>query len=203
MITLKIQDEVGIVLHLDELNSLIVKLMNSLLLCLLILGFSCNNDDNTPENPVDALPPATQTGEQTFGCLIDGKPFFPDKFGGGWPTAFYQISEGGYTSVIRASRRNDEPSKSISIGALDIEGFSETTYILKTEQAGEIHGKYLIGGGINYRGTTNSENTGTLTITRFDEQQHIISGTFEFTVQDENGIQIKITNGRFDLNYSN
>ncbi|KAB5491377.1 hypothetical protein [Flagellimonas hadalis] len=69
--------------------------MNYLLLWLLILGFSCNNDDDTLGNPMDALPPATQTGEQTFGCLIDGRPFFPDKFGGGRPTAFYQISEGG------------------------------------------------------------------------------------------------------------
>lgn len=177
--------------------------MNSLLLCLLILGFSCNNDDNTPENPVDALPPATQTGEQTFGCLIDGKPFFPDKFGGGRPTAFYQISEGGYTSVIRASRRNDEPSKSISIGALDIEGFSETTYQLKSEVSGNLYGLYLLDGGIVLDSPTTDLSPGTLTITRFDDQEHIISGTFEFTVQGNNGEQIKITEGRFDLNYSN
>lgn len=172
-------------------------------MCLLILGFSCNNDDNTPENPVDAPPPATQTGEQTFGCLIDGKPFFPDKFGGGRPTAFYQISEGGYTSVIRTSRRNDEPSKSISIGALDIEGFSETTYQLKSEVSGNLYGLYLLDGGIVLDSPTTDLSPGTLTITRFDDQEHIISGTFEFTVQDEDGIQIKITDGRFDLNYSN
>lgn len=152
---------------------------------------------------MDALPPATQTGEQTFGCLIDGRPFFPDKFGGGRPTAFYQISEGGYTSVIRASRRNDEPLKSISIGALDIESFSETTYQLKSEVSGNLYGLYLLDGGIVLDSQTTDLSPGRLTITRFDDQEHIISGTFEFTVQGNNGELIKITDGRFDLNYSN
>ena len=51
--------------------------------------------------------------------------------------------------------------------------------------------------------STGGNGYGTLTITRFDDQEHIISGTFEFTVQGNNGELIKITDGRFDLNYSN
>ncbi|MGH2649337.1 MAG: hypothetical protein ACRDE8_17285, partial [Ginsengibacter sp.] len=30
-----------------------------------------------PGNPVDQLPPATQTGANTFGCLINGEVFLP------------------------------------------------------------------------------------------------------------------------------
>ncbi len=36
--------------------------------------FSCNNDD---ENTQQQLPPITTTGENTFGCIIDGKLFYP------------------------------------------------------------------------------------------------------------------------------
>ena len=39
--------------------------------------------------------------------------------------------------------------------------------------------------------STGENGYGTLTITRFDDQEHIISGTFEFTVQGNNGELIK------------
>lgn len=56
---------------------------------LVMLLAACNNDDDAlTKNPSDELPPATQTGEQTFGCLTDGKPFFPGRFGGNRPSAF-------------------------------------------------------------------------------------------------------------------
>ena len=34
----------------------------------------CKNDDDTPANPIDQLPLATQTGENTFGYLENGEP---------------------------------------------------------------------------------------------------------------------------------
>jgi len=45
------------------------------ILLLLLTTFTlscCNNDDDNPQNPLDQLPPATQTGANTFGCLING-----------------------------------------------------------------------------------------------------------------------------------
>lgn len=180
-----------------------MKLHNNLLLFLLILVLSCNNDDEAPENPADRLPPATQTGEQTFGCLIDGKPFFPDKIGGGRPTAFYQFVDGTYTLGISASRTGDEPSKSLSIGALDVDGLNEVSYQLKSEVKGNFYGLFLLDGGIVLDSPTTDTLPGKLIITRFDDVDHIISGTFEFTVIGTEGEQIKITDGRFDLNYSN
>ncbi|WP_445736418.1 hypothetical protein [Mariniflexile sp.] len=35
---------------------------------------NCKNDDDTPTNPIDQLPIATQTGENTFGYLNNGNP---------------------------------------------------------------------------------------------------------------------------------
>ena len=46
---------------------------NTLLLALLLLLIGCSSDSN----PEDGLPAATQTGANTFGCLIDGKLYKP------------------------------------------------------------------------------------------------------------------------------
>ncbi|WP_136465009.1 hypothetical protein [Flagellimonas onchidii] len=170
---------------------------------LLALATACNNDDNSaPENPADALPSATQTGEGTFGCLIDGKPFFPSR-GQHRPSAFYQFVRGAYTLGISASRQTGSGEKFISVGlsALDIEGLEETTYSLISEQSGSFSGIYLLGGGIVLDATTTGETPGVLTITHFTDE--IVSGTFAFTVLDKDGTEIKITDGRFDLKYTN
>jgi len=43
----------------------------------LLALISCSKDDNKPTNPTDQLPPATQIGANTAGCLLDGKAFLP------------------------------------------------------------------------------------------------------------------------------
>ncbi|TYC08776.1 hypothetical protein ES677_14145 [Bizionia gelidisalsuginis] len=51
--------------------------MKKLLLLLTVtLTLSCcnNDDDTTPTNPIDQLPPTTQTGANTFGFLVNGEP---------------------------------------------------------------------------------------------------------------------------------
>lgn len=46
---------------------------NILFILLLTLLNSCSSDDdNNQQNPVLQLPAATQTGANTFGCLLDG-----------------------------------------------------------------------------------------------------------------------------------
>ena len=45
------------------------------LLLIALLATACNSDD--PVDPASLLPPITMTGENTFGCLIDGKFFRP------------------------------------------------------------------------------------------------------------------------------
>ncbi|WP_299362001.1 hypothetical protein [Winogradskyella sp.] len=177
---------------------------------LLLLSFlvftatSCNNDDdNNSQNPIDQLPPATQTGEQTFGCLINGEPFVPPSFGNNAPSAFYQFVDGAYTFNISGSKGGGPSLQSISIGGIDVSALQEITYTLFEEDSNNHYGRYNIGGGITFSGTSTTENPGTLTITNFDPDNFIISGTFEFTVLDNDGNEINITNGRFDMNYTN
>ena len=56
-------------------------------------------------------------------------------------------------------------------------------------------------GGKRYLSNVNS---GTLTITRYDQANRIISGTFELTAfnKDNPNETIEITEGRFDINWS-
>lgn len=52
--------------------------MKHFFLLLLTLSLSgCSKDDDRPINPIDQLPPATQTGANTFGALLDGEAFIP------------------------------------------------------------------------------------------------------------------------------
>ena len=75
----------------------------TILLLFLIFIFGCSDDDNKPSNPIDKLPPATQTGQGTFACLVDGKPFIDTS---GYPNnlnfnCFYQYVDGGYYFSIQ------------------------------------------------------------------------------------------------------
>ena len=37
----------------------------------------CSKDNSAPEDPLAKLPPETQTGANTFGCIINGQVFYP------------------------------------------------------------------------------------------------------------------------------
>jgi len=177
-----------------------------LLLLTIITTFSCcnKNDDDQPTNPIDQLPPATQTGEQTFGCLINGEAFVPPSFGNNAPGAFYQFIGGAYTLGIHASTGGGTELKSINLGCLDMPLIEETDYTMLEFATGNYFGEYRIGAGFVFDGSSSSGNPGTLTITRFDQINFIISGTFSFEAKDINtGETIQITNGRFDMNYTN
>ena len=80
----------------------------------------------------------------------------------------------------------------------------ETEYELTSEMEGNFAGSFSLDGGLILRSTTSDENPGRLTITRFEnENEFIVSGTFEFTVLDNDGNEIQITEGRFDLPFTN
>ena len=67
----------------------------------------CNNDDDKPIAEIDKLPPATQTGANTFGCLLDGKAFLP----GNYPNAtncFYQLVDGEYYFSFQMNNSNQD-----------------------------------------------------------------------------------------------
>jgi hypothetical protein len=154
---------------------------------------SCSKD-STPKDPVATLPPITQNGENTFACLINGKPFFSssERFAS---YVFNTLSIGG-------SRRDDLGLRSILLSALEIEGgVKEGIFPLTTRKNGGYSSQYFIDGGLTLDARTQDAAPGLLTITRFDLKEFIVSGTFEFTAISEQGEEYHITHGRFDLKF--
>ena len=164
------------------------------ILLLLLTTFTlscCNNEDDKPQNPIDQLPPATQTGANTFGCLINGEPFVVSNTSN--QTAIYQGGVlqigGGIDNSIMDKRISINISAPINLNTpYDLTLFPNNLAIFVNNGEGCYY---------DYDHTT----SGTLTITKFDQTNFIIYGTFNFSTQTNECENINITNGRFDLQY--
>lgn len=180
--------------------------MKKLLIIITVLFFalSCKNDDDTPSNPLSLLPPATMTGENTIGCLVNGEAF-TDK---GLMNNFYQFNNGRFILAINWEQDPaGDNSRSGSIVIRDIEIEEGKTYTLNISDYLE---DLFTGGAGRYTSLktlgqyeTNSTYTGNITFTRFDTDANIMSGTFEFQAAEIfSGEIVTITDGRFDLKFT-
>ena len=166
----------------------------------------CDKDDNKPINPIDQLPPATQIGAQTIGCLVNGVPFTDS----GIMNNFYQFIDGEYFLVINWSEDTYQGYKDGQIAFNRIEIQEGQTYVL--DKSSFIAGDYT-GAGATFTSNlseffgqyeTNENFTGIIHFTRFDTENFIMSGTFEFEAKEiQTGQIFTVTNGRFDLNFTN
>jgi hypothetical protein len=187
----------------------------SLTLCALTLfcmlcGMQCEKDQNIPE--IDKLPPATQIGADTFGCMVDGKAFMPRKsgwFGGPVLLAQYQyLTLNGKTGnyfMLTADDQKTYPNEirgiSLSAQCVDLE---PKTYVLdEYNTLFKLAGKYdILDESLNFnRFYTNLINKGELTITRFDDINQIMSGTFWFDAVNKDGVKVEVREGRFDVHF--
>jgi hypothetical protein len=167
-----------------------------------LAGLSCSNEDDTPNcQGIDCLPEATQTGAGTFGCLVNGEPFYA--FGG--VQCQYQLIDGEYFFGVGFSRGCCFP-RSIGIAGDNIQISQGSNFILSANDSGNMFAEIGFLYDANLPGvisnTTDSNNTGVLVISKFDQQNNIISGTFEFEILNPNDGQVyQITEGRFDSFY--
>lgn len=174
---------------------------------LLLLAFSfvllaggCRK--NKPKNPVDELPPETQTGAMTFGCKVNGKVFVP-RDGRGKPGLFAQYvnlgsgAGGGWHLNLLAA--DEVPSNSVGVhivtdSLLVQEGNS---YTFKN-QKGFAKVRYYV--GLNSY-IVSAADSGQLTITKHNLSQRLLAGRFWFTATNANGEKVNVTDGRFDIVY--
>ena len=174
-------------------------------------GCSTNDDDKF----VPTLPPITQTGENTFGCYVDGKLLIPRDgtasippnkgmlmFIGPGPINFtyhdlrardYKDDGGIFNLHITGLRENWEGTHIINEGNCrnGIDAMPNINlYIRWWDEVAQAFKWYC-----------SLENGGILTISRHDVENGIISGTFNSTVvnQDKHDDFIEITEGRFDI----
>ncbi len=169
----------------------------SITLFVLTVTTSCCADDDT-------LPLATQTGKQTLGCYINNGIFVPVDNGKGRPYVLINATTNATTFSISASNGNNRPGReTINISGKDVQAFKRGNFTIGNDEPSAIHAVYTIGGGNIFSGSSTNSIPGQLTITKFDQVNRIIAGTFEFTVLDNDGNEINITDGRFDMRYTN
>ena len=170
-----------------------------LLLPLFFLAPSCDDDDTilpTPETDVPGLPPATQTGAGTFGCLVDGEPWVAKSapFASGSTVGLrvtYYPDWNGF--VVRAYDNNSNSSVSIHLSYVNTEGAYEID-----------NGSHdYLSSGMCWRNEVSEDTTFFAEISKIDFDQRILSGTFHYYTdnEDDSCPGIEITEGRFDATF--
>lgn len=151
------------------------------------------------------LPPITQTGENTFGCKINGEVMIPRDSRvsqlGGIPTGVSYGTDSEYDWIKSLDRYTSRGGVAIKIPELqnlgvgeylveDIEpGFASTYFNVIYMQA--IYQNAVYG---------SIKGSGKIIITRYDDE--VIAGTFYGKLKEFNNPEniIEITEGRFDFN---
>jgi hypothetical protein len=174
-----------------------LKILGSLLIAYALNSCSLANDASP-----DTLPPETQNGAETFGCLVNGKLFVPKG-----DSNFQTLSkdyDGGLT-IVAIYATNGKWDTTIGIGHQSINGVGKynDSKLRYFRYSNSIAGGY--GNQIMPLKTS-------LNITKFERGEDkknnlkwlIISGTFEaILLGDQNPLDtIRITEGRFDVKFN-
>ncbi|WP_201977509.1 DUF6252 family protein [Hymenobacter rubidus] len=175
--------------------------MNKLVLHALLLAalLDLSQCKNNGADPADQLPPATQSGENTFGCLVNGQAWTPrgnDGFSN-YSVSYDPVYHFGTLNVAayRLSG-NGADQQTIGFGSDSIQ--TTGSYFLKKggrHQAGFVN---RANGCQYYTVDVGTYGKGGFTITRLDRRAGIVSGTFWFTLYKPGCDSIRVTNGRFD-----
>lgn len=177
----------------------------TLLFLLIVLTLSCCNKDDDSNVNIEQLPPETQIGANTVGCLVNGQVFLPHDEGlNNGVNCFYQFIDGEfYFNITCADFRGITPvGVTVQTRRVNLQEGQTYTLNKNINDNGDFSGgggNYDIGASNRY--FTNNLKTGELKITRVDLSNSIISGTFWFNAINSDGAIIEVRQGRFDWNY--
>ena len=170
-------------------------------LCSLLILSGCKKS-------VDALPEPTQTGANTFGLKLNDKFWIPQSFAGiNAPILKAELSGSNLDELmITAQNFASEPTESqFNLYVKNIVGIG--TYLLNQTtdiypNASASYG-YYVKRKINplNEWITSPQYSGKVVITKWDLNNDIVSGTFEFSAAstDNSADPITVTEGRFDV----
>ncbi|MBX7204195.1 MAG: hypothetical protein K1X81_02115 [Bacteroidia bacterium] len=166
-------------------NNIIALSFLGLLLC------SCWNQNDDPKPP-DQLPPYSQIGANTMGCLINGRVFIPREHD--LKGKYFGCHDDDLTMYI------DRKGERVYIGIWDKTvtdtGAYDLTYKGTQREVYYLPPPYAPGF------QTNPLHTGKLHIRYWDKQHHIMAGTFYFDAIGDDSSIVHITDGRFDMIYN-
>ncbi len=155
---------------------------------------------------VAELPPISETGADTFGAKVDGVMWVPQGFGPFPANNLLAAKYNSATSILLINARNFSSSPNETEFEIQLTGVTGPgTYLLNTNTARLSASSY----GYFYKNRLNpveewmttTDYTGSVTITKLDVANLIVSGSFQFeAVSTNTPPTIKsITEGRFDI----
>lgn len=153
---------------------------------------------------VTELPQATQTGANTFGAKINGVFWAPQGFGPLPANDILEARMSGRDITINARNFSSSPNETefqLTIFNVTAPG----TYLLNTNVVhpnGAASYGYYVKRNFTPQNEylTSSTYTGRVVITRIDEVNMIVSGTFEFNAGSIYNTEVlNVTEGRFDV----
>lgn len=169
------------------------------------------------ESLQDQLPPITQTGANTFGCIVDGKIFIPrDSYSSTPGNNFFKglkllignnflNTSGDDIWVLSAGNFKIDPNIYIYIYIPSLINANNSFMIntsdgYKDSSLPHTHIYCQIDGSNNTY--LSSESSGFIKFSRLDTTSGIYSGTFNVKLKnkDNENDTIEITDGRFDIN---
>jgi len=190
--------------------------MKNLIFLILCIVISCSRDNDTETDNTSQLPPETQYGANTFGCLVNGKLFYPrdgigDVMGNAKALSWWGSSSSiyEYREMKVANLRDGKPINYMYFHLQDLPNKGVGVYTWKDSNFNnDIDGlmqNYLYVRAFDYNSNTwkwysSYENSGKTTITKYGGQP-IVSGTFSGKLRTADGKEeIEISSGRFDIN---
>ncbi|WP_370701099.1 DUF6252 family protein [Fibrella musci] len=154
----------------------------------------------------DPLPKPSQSGENTFGCLINGNTYVPDggpAFSGIKPIygGFLVIEPNPYKLGIYVyTYKKDRQKVNLYLNSFKLgkHTLNFDTSVIPAAVSPKDYGLYISSNGDEY--VTSTNYTGWINLVKADTTTGIVAGTFEFTAATAGGRTVTVTNGRFDVN---
>ncbi len=179
--------------------------MKKLLTAFLILTVFCFSKCKKDRPDSNGLPAATQEGKNTLGFLLNGQPWKPEGFSGvgNLSIDYDQGINNGTLGIIAYRTLSSSDKTQFGLGITDSVNFKNAPFTLNVKKKSLANFLYSTK---NYCDIVHSDTTiyedGSITITKLDRVNRIISGTFQGLLYKQLcGDTMKITQGRFDMKY--
>ena len=177
-----------------------------ILLLAITIGFTqcCKEKPtNSDDNNLPGLPPATQTGANTLGFLLNGEPWTPAG-NNGTANLSIDFDPGFNNGIFGVSAYNGIAVNNVEyfgIGITDSLNFKTAPFSLSLYNK-SIYSLLFQRNSCDYLWIDPLvKASGSLTISRLDRTNNVIAGTFNATLIKEGCDTIKITEGRFDMKF--
>ena len=161
-------------------------------LLLLATTLNCNCEDNNTND---------STGNDSFSCDINGQLYIPSAgtgIGGGdirpfsWAYTNFEDDNNPYLFTMGSGG-----NFTLSINVINPELGENSLNEELIHQFETEHSGMIVLNSDNFYNTRNNQDNGTVNLTELSETKAI--GTFECTLYDEDGNELRVTNGKFNL----